>query len=72
MPASSAPHRFHPSLLREYDIRGVVGATLHEADALAIGRGFGTMVRRAGGRTVCLGYDGRLSSPDSGNCPGAK
>ena len=62
MPASPQ-HRFHPSLLREYDIRGIVGETLHEADAHAIGRGFGTVVRRAGGRRVCLGYDGRLSSP---------
>jgi hypothetical protein len=28
MPASAAPHHFHPSLLREYDIRGIVGETL--------------------------------------------
>jgi phosphomannomutase len=40
-----------------------VGETLFEADAAAIGRAFGTMVRRAGGRTVCAGYDGRVSSP---------
>src|SRR5919199_2860921 len=60
---ASAAHPFHPSLLREYDIRGIVGRTLHEADAAAIGRAFGTLVRRAGGRTVCLGYDGRISSP---------
>lgn len=61
--AAVAPHRFHPSLLREYDIRGIVGETLHEADARAIGRGFGAMVRQGGGRRVCVGYDGRLSSP---------
>lgn len=59
-----AAHRFHPTLLREYDIRGVVGDTLHAADAEAIGRAFGTVVRRNGGRKVCLGRDGRLSSPD--------
>jgi phosphomannomutase len=58
-----AGHRFHPSTLREYDIRGVVGTTLFEADAAAIGRAFGSMVRDAGGRSVCVGYDGRLSSP---------
>lgn len=57
-------HTFHPTSLREYDIRGVVGRTLHEADAFAIGRTFGTVVARAGGRTVAVGYDGRLSSPD--------
>lgn len=56
-------HNFHPTTLREYDIRGVVGTTLGEDDARAIGRGFGTRVRRAGGRRVAVGYDGRLSSP---------
>jgi phosphomannomutase len=57
-------HQFDPTVLREYDIRGVVGKTVHAADARAIGRTFGTMVRRKGGRRVALGYDGRLSSPD--------
>ncbi len=56
-------HDFHPTLLREYDIRGVVGDTLTEADARAVGRAFGTVVRRAGGTGVCTGYDGRASSP---------
>ena len=31
-------HRFNPTVLREYDIRGVVGKTLGVADAEAIGR----------------------------------
>ncbi len=57
-------HQFDPTSLREYDIRGVVGRTLHPADAFAIGRCFGTVVARAGGRTVAVGYDGRLSSPE--------
>ena len=56
-------HRFDPSILREYDIRGVVGQTLTEADAFAIGRAFGSIVARAGGKRVAVGYDGRLSSP---------
>ncbi|KQM22365.1 phosphomannomutase [Sphingomonas sp. Leaf24] len=56
-------HDFHPSSLREYDIRGVVGRTLGTADAHAIGRGFATLVRRAGGTRVVVGRDGRLSSP---------
>ena len=56
-------HRFHPTVLREYDIRGVVGETLTEADLTAIGRAFGTVVAREGGSRVCVGYDGRLSSP---------
>ncbi len=57
-------HRFNPTILREYDIRGIVGKTLSAADARAIGRGFGSVVRRAGGSKVCVGYDGRLSSPE--------
>ena len=56
-------HRFHPSILREYDIRGVVGDTLGEADGYALGRSFATMVRQSGGQRVVVGYDGRLSSP---------
>jgi phosphomannomutase len=56
-------HQFHSTSLREYDIRGIVGETLTEADAYAIGRGFGTIIRRAGGGKVAVGYDGRLSSP---------
>jgi len=56
-------HAFHPTMLREYDIRGVVGDTLSAADAYAIGRSFATLIKRAGGRSVAVGYDGRLSSP---------
>jgi phosphomannomutase len=59
----SFTHRFDATVLREYDIRGIVGKTLHEADAFAIGRCFGAIVARAGGRTVAVGYDGRVSSP---------
>jgi phosphomannomutase len=57
-------HRFHPTSLREYDIRGVVGTTLGEADAYALGRSFATLVRRRGGSvSVAVGRDGRESSP---------
>ncbi|HTG39402.1 phosphoglucomutase/phosphomannomutase PgmG [Sphingomonas sp.] len=55
-------HRIDPTSLREYDIRGIVGRTLHAADAEAIGRGFATRVRRAGGTRVAVGRDGRVSS----------
>jgi len=57
-------HRFDPTSLREYDIRGIVGQTLHAADAFAIGRCFGSIVVRGGGKKVAVGYDGRLSSPE--------
>ena len=56
-------HRFDPTSLREYDIRGIVGKTLGPDDGYAIGRGFATHVRRAGGTRVAVGRDGRVSSP---------
>ena len=59
-----AGHRFHPSVLREYDIRGIIGETLLSDDAYAVGRAFGTAVVRQGGTKTCVGYDGRLSSPE--------
>ena len=55
-------HRFDPTSLREYDIRGIVGAALGDDDAYAIGRGFGTRMRRGGGHRCAVGYDGRVSS----------
>jgi phosphomannomutase len=56
-------HQFNPTVLREYDIRGIIGETLGPDDARAIGRGFATLLRRAGGKLVAVGYDGRVSSP---------
>ncbi|MFL9839731.1 phosphoglucomutase/phosphomannomutase PgmG [Sphingomonas sp. ST-64] len=56
-------HRFDPTSLREYDIRGIVGQTLGPDDARAIGRGFATLLRRSGGHRVAVGRDGRESSP---------
>ena len=57
-------HQFDPTSLREYDIRGIVGKALGPTDAVAIGRGFATRIRAAGGTRVAVGYDGRNSSPD--------
>jgi phosphomannomutase len=57
-------HRFDPTILREYDIRGVVGQTLSSADARAIGRAYALTLAEAGGHRVAVGYDGRLSSPE--------
>ena len=55
-------HQFHQTVLREYDIRGIIGETLGPDDARAIGRGFGTRIIRDGGKRVAVGYDGRVSS----------
>ncbi len=60
-------HSFDPTVLREYDIRGVIGKTLGPDDARAIGRGFATLLRRARdgkiSSKVAVGCDGRTSSP---------
>jgi phosphomannomutase len=58
-----AMHKFNPAILREYDIRGEVGKNLFEADAWALGRKFGLMLGQLGQQTVCVGRDGRLTSP---------
>jgi len=58
-----AAYQFDPTILREYDIRGQVGKNLSEKDAFMLGLAFGTFVRRKGGSTMCVGYDGRHTSP---------
>jgi phosphomannomutase len=64
MRGQGARHDFHPTILREYDVRGIVGQTLSAADARALGRAYATILRRDGGKQVCVGFDGRLSSPE--------
>ena len=51
-------HKFHASTLREYDIRGIVGETLGEADAFAIGRVFGSIVAEQAASTSPSGATG--------------
>lgn len=58
-----AEHSFHPSVLREYDIRGIYGNTLKEQDAWAIGQCFSYFLGSKYNKTVVVGRDGRLSSP---------
>jgi phosphomannomutase len=55
-------HEFHASVLREYDIRGIVGKTLHPADARALGRSYGALAVSEGARTIAVGRDGRTHS----------
>lgn len=57
-------HLFNPTILRAYDIRGIVGKTLYVQDAYYIGKAFATIVKqRTQQNKICVGYDGRLSSP---------
>src|SRR6476469_3786426 len=57
------PHTFNPTILREYDIRGIVGDTLTEADAYALSRTYAAKAHGEGARTIAVGRDGRTHSP---------
>lgn len=61
-------HKFHPHILRKYDIRGTIGKTLSENDAYYIGLSYSTILLKneINGRVV-IGYDGRISSPSLRN-----
>src|SRR5919112_5174331 len=57
-------HAFNPTILREYDVRGIVGKTLTREDAWALGRSFGSLAADEGARAIAVGRDGRLHSPE--------
>jgi phosphomannomutase len=53
---------FSTEILREYDIRGVVGDNLFPEGAYDIGKAFGTLLLRKNLKKVCVGQDCRISS----------
>ncbi len=56
---------FDKEVLREYDIRGVVGNNINQNTAYTIGRTFAyTVINRLKSNIIASGYDGRLTSPD--------
>jgi phosphomannomutase len=57
-------HTFHASILREYDVRGIVGDTLSEKDARALGRSYGALAVSEGAKRIAVGRDGRTHSPE--------
>ena len=55
---------FDSEVLREYDIRGIVGQNINENTAYTIGRTFGHTVKsKLSSNTIVTGRDGRLTSP---------
>ncbi len=54
---------FNTRVFREYDIRGKAEADLHDSFVTALGRAYGTYIRRGGGRSVAVGRDCRVSGP---------
>jgi phosphomannomutase len=55
-------HQFNPTILREYDIRGIVGDTLTERDAYALGRTYAALAQDEGAKRIAVGRDGRIHS----------
>lgn len=51
-------------IFRAYDIRGIVGETLSAAIVERIGRAIGSEANSRGLPSLCIGYDGRHSSPE--------
>jgi len=51
------------SIFCAYDIRGVVGRTLDAETARLIGQAIGTVMHHQDARSIVVGRDGRLSSP---------
>lgn len=52
------------TIFRAYDIRGIVGETLTTGIVQLIGRAIGSEAIERGVDSICIGYDGRHSSPD--------
>jgi phosphomannomutase/phosphoglucomutase len=54
----------NPHIFRAYDVRGRLGADINPDVFRRVGRAFGTLLRRRGGRTIAAGQDNRLSSAE--------
>ena len=56
------PAPLNPYIFRAYDVRGKVDVDIRPDVFEQVGRAYGTLVARRGGRAVALGMDNRLSS----------
>ena len=56
--------KMNPFIFREYDIRGRVIEDFPPEVVVLLGRGFGTLLKRSGGREIALSGDIRLTTPD--------
>jgi len=66
---------FDKEVLREYDIRGIVGQNINDNTAYTIGRTFGyEVIKKSPSKKIVTGYDGRLTSPNKHKalCEGLK
>ena len=54
----------NPYIFREYDIRGKVAEDFQPEVVVSLGKAFGTLVKRSGGREIAISGDIRLTTPD--------
>jgi len=54
-------------IFKAYDIRGIVGKSLTPEIVEAIGQALGSEAVARKQKTICIGYDGRLSGPELAN-----
>ncbi|SEQ84477.1 phosphomannomutase / phosphoglucomutase [Amphritea atlantica] len=54
----------NPAIFRAYDIRGIYPHSLNPDSACQIGRAIGSDARERQQQRLCVGHDGRLSSPE--------
>ena len=59
------------TIFRAYDIRGIVGETLTAEIVKVIGRSVGSEAIERGVKSICIGYDGRHSSPELADALGS-
>jgi phosphomannomutase len=63
--------KIDPTILRKYDIRGIVGENFNTRQVRSLGRGFGSIVRDRMEPdvipTVAVGFDGRVTSVEFSN-----
>jgi phosphomannomutase / phosphoglucomutase len=52
----------NPDIFRQYDIRGIAGKDMTEADVVSIGKGIGTYLLKQGNRFIAVGRDCRITS----------
>jgi phosphomannomutase/phosphoglucomutase len=54
----------NPHIFRAYDVRGRVGTDITPDVFQSVGRAYGTLIRRRGGRRIAVGQDNRTSSAE--------
>ena len=60
-------HIFEKSILKQYDIRGIINKDLNEVDAYFVGKSYGTMLSKINKKNCVIGYDARFTSKDYSN-----